>query len=86
MDAHEFNQIFQHRTPGKVNPLGVQRRIDYRSSNDPVYIGFSLAGTAETTAGWYIEYLEYDVDGRYVKSTFSPKNVKWSERLTQAYA
>ncbi len=86
MDAQEWNGIFQHRSPGHGNPVGVARRIDYAGTNDPVYIGFARAGVAETDPLWYVEFLEYDADGRYIKSTFSAKNVTWSGRGTHAYS
>lgn len=85
MDSSEAGHILQraHQSP---YPVPLQRRVDYNETTDPVYIGFAVRGYAETDARWFIEKLEYDIDGGYVKSTHSQINAIWANRAGEVYA
>jgi len=83
MDASEVNGLLQRGNP---YPKPLQKRVDYNGTNDPVYYGWALYGYAETDPKWYVEKLEYDADGRYVKSTHSPAESVWADRATLTYS
>ena len=83
MDAVEANGLL-HK--GLNSPRPLQKRVDYAGTNDPVYYGWAMQGYDESDSRWYIEKLEYDADGRYVKSTHSPINSVWTNRAALTYA
>lgn len=45
---------------------------DYNGGAQPVYVGYSLPGTATTAAGWMIQYIQYDGNSNQVSNKWSP--------------
>lgn len=64
--------------------------VDYASTTNPVYIGFSSPGTPTSAAGWQISFLTYDVGGNLLSRLFANGtrtfNNVWDNRAALAYS
>ena len=64
-------------------PSNLKQRLDYTggpSATDPVYIGYAVLGTAETSTGWLIRKLTYS--GSAVTEINIAVNAIWANRAS----
>lgn len=50
--------------------------IEYDGSNNPIYIGEAVAGTAPSATGWSIKKINYD-------GSNNPTGIQWAEGTTK---
>ena len=64
------------------------KRMAYNASNQPIYIGWAIPGTAETDDAWQITKLTY-TGNNVTLITFADSNTEfdniWSNRTTLTY-
>ena len=51
---------FWNETEVYARDKGLDQKIEYDASNNPIYIGMANPGVAITEAGWQIYKMEYD--------------------------
>jgi hypothetical protein len=65
-------------------------RIQYDASQNPIYVGYALPGTAEAAAGWRIQKITYDANNNPTDISYPSGDenftFKWSLRVGYTYS
>jgi hypothetical protein len=64
--------------PTKTESLFQKVEIEYDGSNNPIYVGVALPGTATSSAGWRIAFLTYDGSNNCTSVTFANSAIDFS--------
>ena len=64
-------------------------RMEYDASDNPIYIGKALPGTAGTASAWQLKYLTYDASGNCIAIQYAGGTedflFKWTLRASYTY-
>lgn len=47
-------------------------KIDYNGTSAAVYVGYALPGSLTSNPVWSIQFIQYDVNGNTISTTWSP--------------
>jgi hypothetical protein len=63
-----------------LNTVGMDERHEYNANGNPIYSGFTQAGTSEDQKEWIITKYVWDANNNMTESYTSRQGVSWNDR------